>query len=91
MIGHRVEWFTPPDRPVEGNTIYVRPAPAEDASHGGASSAHEYLSTGCFHGEHGYCASMVGAQGAKRPSQCKFCDAQCKCPCHRGVADRRGG
>lgn len=29
MIGHRVTWFHQPDRPVEGNTIHVRPAPAE--------------------------------------------------------------
>lgn len=28
MNGHRVTWFTPPDRPVEGNTVYIRPAPA---------------------------------------------------------------
>jgi hypothetical protein len=25
---HRVTWFGPPDRPVEGNTVYIRP-PAE--------------------------------------------------------------
>lgn len=43
---------------------------------------HEYLSTGCFHGEHGYCQAMTGLAGAKRPARCKFCDAPCVCPCH---------
>lgn len=43
---------------------------------------HRYLSTGCLHGEHGYCAAMVGAQGEKRPATCKFCDARCICDCH---------
>lgn len=43
---------------------------------------HEYLSTGCFHGQHLYCNSMHGVQGRKRPASCKFCNAQCVCPCH---------
>lgn len=53
---------------------------------------HRYLSTGCFHGDqvvtsdgasgHDYCGSMTGFQGEKRPGRCKFCDAQCVCPCH---------
>lgn len=51
-----------------------------------ASGQHVYLSTGCFHGEHTYCASMVGVQGAKRPAQCKFCEARCVCPCHAEVS-----
>lgn len=43
---------------------------------------HIYLSTGCLHGQHGYCKAMTGMQGAKRPARCKFCDAACQCPCH---------
>ena len=44
---------------------------------------HHYLSTGCLHGEHDYCKSMVGQAGTKRPAQCKFCAAQCECDCRR--------
>lgn len=54
----------------------------------GHLSRHEYLSTACFHGEHDYCAAMVGYQGAKRPARCKFCDAGCVCTCH---GDQRVG
>jgi hypothetical protein len=43
---------------------------------------HAYLSTGCLHGDHAYCQSMTGLNGAKRPSQCKFCAASCRCFCH---------
>lgn len=48
---------------------------------------HEYLSTSCLHGHHDYCQSGRGAADggetwAKRPSQCKFCGAPCRCPCH---------
>lgn len=43
---------------------------------------HDYLSTACLHDEHQYCAAMTGYQGAKRPAQCKFCEARCVCPCH---------
>lgn len=46
------------------------------------TAPHRYLSTGCLHGEHDYCRGMTGMQGAKRPGQCKFCDARCVCPCH---------
>jgi hypothetical protein len=46
------------------------------------SGEHVYLSTSCLHGEHGYCASMTGMQGAKRPATCKFCGAKCQCRCH---------
>jgi hypothetical protein len=52
-------------------------------------SEHRYLSTGCYHGGyegHAYCRSMVGMNGEKRPARCKFCHAQCVCPCHK-VAD----
>lgn len=44
---------------------------------------HVYLSTGCLTGEHGYCASMTGVQGAKRGGLAKFTNAQCICSCHR--------
>lgn len=47
-----------------------------------AAISHEYLSTGCYHGRHDYCAAMTGYQGEKRPGRCKFCDARCICPCH---------
>ncbi|WP_030670560.1 hypothetical protein [Streptomyces rimosus] len=46
---------------------------------------HTYLSTGCLHGEHGYCQSMTGLAGAKRPARCKFCEAPCICPCHQAA------
>lgn len=44
---------------------------------------HHYLSTGCLHGNHGYCQGMTGMNGAKRPASCKFCGAPCQCPCHQ--------
>ena len=44
--------------------------------------AHAYLSTGCLHGEHGYCQAETGICGEKTPAQCKFCAAPCVCPCH---------
>jgi hypothetical protein len=31
---------------------------------------HDYISTGCLHGQHGSCRLT-----------CKFCDARCQCPC----------
>ncbi|WP_103512939.1 hypothetical protein [Streptomyces sp. SM13] len=43
---------------------------------------HHYLSTGCLHGEHGYCQGNTGKVGAKKPAECKFCGARCTCPCH---------
>ena len=47
---------------------------------------HEYLSTSCLHGEHGYCQSQTGTNGdtewVKAPAVCKFCSAPCVCPCH---------
>ncbi|MCX4751756.1 hypothetical protein OG455_41665 [Kitasatospora sp. NBC_01287] len=54
-------------------------------------TAHDYLSTGCLHGDmllpdgrtgHDYCQSDMGAAGAKKPAQCKFCQAPCSCECH---------
>lgn len=47
---------------------------------------HIYLSTGCRHGEHGYCQSHTGLSGAKKAASCKFCGAPCQCPCHRARA-----
>lgn len=44
---------------------------------------HDYLSTGCLHGRHDYCQAPTGAVGVKAPAKCKFCNAQCKCTCHR--------
>ncbi len=50
------------------------------------TGTHEYLSTACLHGEHGYCQSATGSNGdtqwAKVPASCKFCGAPCTCPCH---------
>jgi hypothetical protein len=43
---------------------------------------HDYFSTGCLHGAHGYCASHTGLSGAKIPATCKFCGARCRCSCH---------
>ena len=48
---------------------------------------HEYLSTGCLHGEHDYWSSMTGMAGAKRPAQCKWCEAPCRCRCHTNGLD----
>lgn len=45
-------------------------------------TGHRYLSTGCRHGEHGYCQSNTGSQGQKIPAQCKFCASPCVCSCH---------
>lgn len=45
-------------------------------------TTHDYLSTGCLHGEHGYCQDKTGMVGAKIPSSCKFCAAPCRCNCH---------
>lgn len=44
---------------------------------------HWYLSTGCLHQDHAYCAGMTGLAGVKRPARCKFCDVPCRCRCHR--------
>ncbi|MFD7868029.1 hypothetical protein [Streptomyces sp. NPDC059783] len=58
-------------------SAYDRPTETDDHAPG-----HVYLSTGCLHGQHGYCQSMTGQQGRKRPAECKFCQARCICPCH---------
>lgn len=43
---------------------------------------HVYLSTGCLHGNHGYCQGKDGFVGPKMPAICKFCSAPCSCVCH---------
>ncbi|CAM5428165.1 MULTISPECIES: hypothetical protein [Streptomyces] len=48
-------------------------------------AGHAYLSTGCLHGEHGYCQGAHGLAGAKVPAKCKWCDAKCICPCHQSA------
>lgn len=50
---------------------------------------HRYLSTGCLHGEHGYCQSNTGSNGQKVPATCKFCSAPCECPCHAAEEGQR--
>lgn len=54
-------------------------------------SGHEYLSTGCWHGDevlpdgrtgHEYCRSDTGAAGTKTPAVCKHCQSPCRCDCH---------
>ncbi|MFJ1993002.1 hypothetical protein [Streptomyces asiaticus] len=47
---------------------------------------HVYLSTGCLHGEHGYCQKHTGLSGAKTPAVCKFCKSPCVCSCHRAAS-----
>lgn len=49
------------------------------------AAEHRYLSTGCLHGEHGYCQAHTGLSGAKTPAVCKWCKAPCQCPCHRST------
>lgn len=49
---------------------------------------HWYLSTGCLHGGpgHAYCSGLTGTLGRKSPARCKFCQARCRCRCHRSRA-----
>lgn len=47
-----------------------------------APDHHVYLSTGCLHGEHTYCQGRTGQAGAKKPAECKWCAAKCRCSCH---------
>lgn len=58
---------------------HTEPAPAATQA-----AEHVYLSTGCLHGDHDYCKSMTGLNGAKRPGECKKCAAKCICGCHGG-------
>lgn len=48
-----------------------------------ATGHHFYLSTGCLHGDHGYCSAPTGKVGTKHPAECKKCAAGCRCRCHR--------
>lgn len=49
---------------------------------GGQPSPHEYLATGCLHGDHSYCAGTRREDGGEKvPQTCKFCGAPCRCPC----------
>lgn len=50
---------------------------------GDGDGTHYYLSTGCLHGEHGYCRNARGQAGPKKPGVCKFCEGKCRCYCHR--------
>lgn len=61
-------------------------------------ATHDYLSTACLHeaqaradGDqeraaelHAHCSAMVGYAGVKRPAQCKWCEAVCRCDGHAG-------
>lgn len=51
----------------------------------GTPEVHVYFSTACLHGEHQHCGSRYNAytMQAKKPAECKFCDAKCICVCHR--------
>lgn len=49
---------------------------------------HRYLSTGCLHGRHAYCAGKAGQAGVKIPARCKWCTSDaptghCVCSCHQ--------
>lgn len=56
---------------------------ATEATGATGATGHRYLSTGCLHGEHGYCQAKTGQSGTKKPAVCKWCDASCRCGCHR--------
>lgn len=70
------EWEEVP-RAQDGAAIDALPQPTEPG--------HNYLSTGCLHGEHEYCRCDIGQFGPKEPGQCKFCSAPCRCYCHEEV------
>lgn len=45
--------------------------------------SHIYLSTACYHREHGYCQAEQRPDGTpKVPGTCKFCGNPCTCYCH---------
>lgn len=72
-----------------GGVRLILPGPSPDLwSDRPTTGAHVYLSTGCHHGRHDYCAAMTGWQGEKRPAICKFCPAPCVCRCHATGGDR---
>lgn len=45
---------------------------------------HDYLSTGCLHGDHEYCKKEARRYDGteKVAACCKFCGAPCICTCH---------
>ena len=69
--------------PVQDNPHNLAAAIRDAAADRPPADGHTYLSTGCRHGEHGYCQSHTGLSGAKKPSVCKFCGAHCICGCHK--------
>jgi hypothetical protein len=51
---------------------------------------HDYLSTACLHGEHGYCSAGTRPDGRpKFPARCKWCNARCRCHCHATQPEER--
>jgi len=45
-------------------------------------SEHDYLSTACFHELHEECGKQQHDRGDDGSPHCKWCDAECVCPCH---------
>jgi hypothetical protein len=43
---------------------------------------HLYLSTACLHERHDQCGTAQHDRGEPGHPHCKFCDAECVCPCH---------
>jgi hypothetical protein len=76
-LGHHTQTSALTERERHVAEEHTAPAPAATEATG-----HQYLSTGCFHGDHDYCKSMTGLNGAKRPGECKKCGAKCICSCH---------
>lgn len=64
--------------------VYNGEYPQAETDTASTTSPHIYLSTGCLHGQHDYCAAgLARLDGTvKKPSQCKFCAAACICECH---------
>jgi hypothetical protein len=50
-------------------------------------NGHRYLSTGCLHGDSGYCMGTTGAIGTKVPASCKGCGAPCIGEDHRPAGE----
>lgn len=70
-------WLPPAGREAAADAVLATLEPSKEQP-----GAHVYLSTGCLHGEHTYCQSTTGSNGAKSPATCKFCTAPCVCDCH---------
>jgi len=43
---------------------------------------HIYLSTACLHDLHEQCGCRQRERGDVSPAHCKYCAAECICPCH---------